>query len=131
MTHILTVLVDNTVSHGIIQGSILGPVLFLLFTNDMPQHVPYGRMVMYADDVQFLDRDITSNLQDLKERLQRNMQVALNWFTQNRLKVNPSKTEMMILKSRRLKSDSNISITFGNSEISPHSIGQNSGRHLR
>ena len=108
-----------TVSHGIIQGSILGPVLFLIFTNDMPQHVPYGRMVMYADDVQFLDCDITSNLQDLKERLQRNMQVALNWFTQNRLKVNPSKTEMMILKSRRLKSDSNISITFGNSELVP------------
>ncbi|XP_046679311.1 uncharacterized protein LOC124366754 [Homalodisca vitripennis] len=39
------------VSRGVPQGSVMGPVIFTLFTNDFPAHVsPYGRCHMYADD---------------------------------------------------------------------------------
>ena len=47
------------------------------------------------------------------------MSLSLDWFTQNRLKINPSKTEFILLKSRHSKTTSNFSIRFGNSEISP------------
>jgi hypothetical protein len=47
------------------------------------------------------------------------MSLALDWFTQNRLKINPSKTEFMLLKSRRSKTASIFSIRFGSSEITP------------
>ena len=90
------------VSHGIVQGSILGPVLFLLYTNDLPQHMPHGKTVMYADDAQFLDCDTPQNIPDLKKRVEHSRSVALDWFSQNKLKINPSKTEFTILKSRRL-----------------------------
>ena len=83
------------VTHGVVQGSNLGPVLFLLFANDLPQHVPHGKIVMYADDAQFLDADFPSNLQALKARIERSLAVSLKWFTQNRLKINPTKTEMV------------------------------------
>ena len=82
---------SRAVTHGIIQGSILGPVLFLVFTNDLTQHVPHGKVVMYADDVQFLDTDAPNNIPALKKRVEDNLSLALKWFTQNRLKVNPSK----------------------------------------
>ena len=39
-----------TVRQGVPQGSILGPVLFLLFVNDMPLHVQKSTMDIYADD---------------------------------------------------------------------------------
>ena len=71
-----------SVTHGVIQGSILGPVLFLLFTNDLTQHLPEGKVVMYADDVQFLDTDAPLNILDLKKRVESNLSVALKWFTQ-------------------------------------------------
>ena len=107
------------VTHGVVQGSILGPVLFLLFANDLPQHVPHGRLVMYADDAQFLDTDSPDNLPQLKSRIGNTLSVALQWFTQNRLKINPTKTDMILLKSSRKNINCNFTVPFGNSSISP------------
>ena len=105
------------VTHGVVQGSILGPILFLLFTNDLPQHVPHGKLILYADDAQFLDSDLSQNLPQLKHRVESTLSVALRWFTQNRLKINPTKTDMIILKSSRTSTDLNITARFGNTNI--------------
>ena len=78
---------------------------------------------MYADDVQFLDTDSPANIQDLKNRVESNLSLAMKWFTQNRLKINPSKTEMIIIKSSRQVTDTSFSAHFGNDKISQsHSV---------
>ena len=82
------------VTHGVVQGSILGTRLFLLFTNDLASHLPFGKQVIYADDVQFIDSDAVENLATLKQRVENTLELALKWFTQNRLKINPNKTEL-------------------------------------
>ena len=88
-------------THGVFQGSIVGPVLFILFTNDLPQHIPHRKVVMYADDTQFLDAEILSNVQALKARIESSLDVCMKWFTQNRLKTNLTKMEMIIMRSCR------------------------------
>ena len=93
-------------THGVVQGSILGPRLFLLFTNDLASHLPFGKQVIYADDVQFIDSDAVENLATLKQRVENTLELALKWFTQNRLKINPNKTELLILKPIKKKCDS-------------------------
>ena len=58
------------VTYGVIPGLLLGPMLFFIFTNDLSGHLPSGKQVTYADDVQFLDSDSVENLSCLKERVE-------------------------------------------------------------
>ena len=107
------------VTHGVIQGSILGPILFIVFTSDLPQHVSTSKLVLYADDCQFLDAAVPCEIETLKSRVENTLDTVLNWFVQNRLKINPDKTEMIILKSRRQRANTSFTVSFGEDVVSP------------
>ena len=53
--------VSLPMSHGVPQGSLVGPILFSIFTNDLPSHIPHGCLVSYADDTQLLYADVPSS----------------------------------------------------------------------
>ena len=107
------------VTHGVVQGSILGPILLLLFTNDLPSFVQHGSLVMYADGAQFLDADTPANMFNLCSRVETTLSTTFNWFTQNHLKINPSKTDLVLVKSPRVKVNGDVQVRFGAAKISP------------
>ena len=109
------------VTHGVVQGSTLGVILFSLCTNDLPSFIRYGQLITYADDAQFIDADTSANIGDLREGVESTLDTALNWFTQNRLKINPSKTDLLVVKSKRTVITENIEIRFGSQNIRPSS----------
>ena len=106
-------------SHGVIQGSILGPILFLLFTNDLSSHITGCKLVMYADDVQFIHTCHPNDFNQLKERIENSLNIADVWFSQNSLKINPTKTDFMLVHTRQRRSVGTFSIEFDSSTIHP------------
>ena len=93
-------------------------ICFVKLASDLPQHVPNCKLVSYADDCQFFDAESPSQTQTLKCRVENTHATVLIRFTQNRLKINPSKTEMLI-KSRRQTANTSFSVSFGDDEILP------------
>ena len=100
------------VTHGVVQGSVLGPVLFLIFTNDFASHITHGEVILYADDVQFLDSEEPCYIETLKTRVESTLDTALTWFNRNGLKINPIKTKFLLHKTRGRRTR-DITIKFG------------------
>ena len=53
------------VSYGVPQGSILGPILFSIYVNDLAEKINVCSLMQYADDTQFLHANTVNNLVDL------------------------------------------------------------------
>jgi len=87
------------IERGVPQGSVLGPLLFLIYINDLPQNVPTGSMVLYADDTSFVNRN--SNLENLKKTTKMVLEDAQYWFTANNLQLNKEKTNILTFYTRR------------------------------
>ena len=80
---------------GVPQGSVLGPMLFNIFINDLFQHVKYAKLNAYADDHQIY----SSNLDPLalEKCICQEVNVANQWYKNNGMIVNKKKHQALIL----------------------------------
>ena len=59
------------------------------------------KIVIYADDVQFLHLGSSSSIHELQSAVKGTLRSASHWFIQNCLRINPIKTDLLVMKSRR------------------------------
>lgn len=107
----------ENVKYGVPQGSILGPLLFLLFVNDLPLHTNV-MTDLYADDATIYD------IRTSKEEIERKLQTAVinlaSWCKKNGMVINTDKTKAMIITTRQRRSriDDNIQIFLNDIQLS-------------
>jgi hypothetical protein len=81
------------VKHGVPQGSVLGPLLSLLYINDITENVQGAKMVLFADDTNLL---ITgADEEDLQYKIKNVMKELNTWFEENKLIIYFGKTFAM------------------------------------
>ena len=84
---------------GVPQGSTLGPLLFLLYVNDLPQYICNGRIAMFADDTVLYCSGKT--FLESEKKLQQCLNNVSNWYDSNRLSLNTSKSHSMLVASSK------------------------------
>ena len=89
------ILTLQTVTCGVPQGSILGPLLFIIYMNDLPAFIREANITMYADDTSLHRTFRTSH--ELKEEIIPAFSKVCKWLINNKLSLNTVKTEFMII----------------------------------
>ena len=89
---------EKDVVSNVPQGSILGPIPFVLFINDMPQGIDHdSNLPLYADDTKIWQR--ISNDKDLA-KLQKNIDYLYSWSQMNKMNFHPRKCKVLSINHK-------------------------------
>jgi len=102
---------------GVPQGSVLGPLLFSLFINDLFRCLSHCHCRLYAEDSQIFKSGPISQLVTLINKVNLDLKSIENWSNINCLKLNPLKSQAMIIYKRAISIDNLPKIKLGNSII--------------
>lgn len=96
----------KTIDQGVPQGSILGPLLFIIYINDLLPNIVAQKSCLYADDVSFINTAKTEI--EVEASKMRALEDTKVWCDANRLKVNEEKTQSLKFSSKNHQSTSVI-----------------------
>ncbi len=122
---------EQTIRNGVPQGSLLGPLLYLCYSNDMKLSVN-SKLLLYADDSIILVSD--KDPQKIEEKLSSDLNKCYDWLVANKLSIHFGKCELILFGSKRkCKNKANFTVTCNGHNITSQSsiryLGSNIDQH--
>ena len=117
------------ITHGVTQGSILGPALFNLYINDLPSIPESGSLESFVDDsklyLSFPVKDAAAVVQLINEDLAK----IATWCCYNGLLINPDKTKLLVIGNRQmlLRLPKDFHVTLLGIEVTPSNPARDLG----
>ena len=106
----------NVINCGIPQGSILGPLLFILYINDIANSSKLLKFILFADDTNIFYS--CNNLENFNSILNTELEIVSQWLIANKLSINLKKTKYVIFRSRQKTIDHlNFSVKINSKPI--------------
>ena len=104
-----------TVNTGVPQGSILSPLLYLLYVSDMPEQIDNSKVISFADDTTLI---ITArSVSELKKKAEKEAAKTLQYMGNNGLVANADKTGLLVIRPKAVKEEEPLSIKVGDSIV--------------
>ena len=113
------------VTNGVPQGSILGPVLFTIYINDLISVITHSQPAAYVDDSQLHFKFSASDSSSAMAAVNQDLRDISKWCAKNSLLINPEKTKLVVVGSAQLiKRLPHISLSLLGKTISPVSVAK-------
>ena len=106
--------------YGVPQGSVLGPLLFLLYIHDLHKAIKFSTTRHFADDTNLLIKN--KSLKQIKKHLNFNLRKLVNWLKANKISLNKSKMELIIFKHPNKKLNYNLKIKLDGKRLYPSNV---------
>ena len=83
----------KNISHGVPQGSVLGPLLFLIYINDLHFSIKHSKVFHFADDTYLLN--IGKSPKKMQKLINADLKILYKWLLANKISLNSDKTEII------------------------------------
>ena len=103
--------------YGVPQGSVLGPLLFLIYINDLNTVIRFCTTRLFADDTCLLIKN--KSLKQMQKQLNLDLRNLCNWLKANKISLNASKTEMILFRHPNKEINYNLKIKIDGKKLQP------------
>ena len=102
---------------GIPQGSVIGPLLFLLYINNLNQAIKFCKVHHFPDDTNLLC--MSNFIKNLNKLVNTDVKYLVQWLSANKISLNVKKTEMVIFNSKQKKFEGDLKIKLCGKRLYP------------
>ena len=107
----------QAMNYGVPQGSVLGPLLFLIYINDLHKSIKYSKIHHFADDTNLLV--VGKTLKSIQKQMNIDLKLLCKWLRANKISLNASKTELVIFRDPKKKTTHELKIKIGGKKLYP------------